>query len=455
MSGAALQSFETSFHQDLNGDGAIGVGGTVIESAGSTSLVAVGSKFFLDSISTGSGPSLKTGGVDVVAGQFGGWTPIGVEQTASGYQVAWKLPGADQYIVWDTDSSGNQTSQTAFMSGAALQSFETSFHQDLNGDGAIGVGGTVIESAGSTSLVAVGSKFFLDSISTGSGPSLKTGGVDVVAGQFGGWTPIGVEQTASGYQVAWKLPGADQYIVWDTDSSGNQTSQTAFMSGAALQSFETSFHQDLNGDGAIGVGGTVIESAGSTSLVAVGSKFFLDSISTGSGPSLKTGGVDVVAGQFGGWTPIGVEQTASGYQVAWKLPGADQYIVWDTDSSGNQTSQTAFMSGAALQSFETSFHQDLNGDGAIGVGGTVIESAGSTSLVAVGIMDGTNLSRGAALPNPGPTGHIAEAADLNGDGNSDILSQHDSGAPAILTMDGTNIIDVAVLPNPGSDWHII
>ena len=196
--------------------------------------MAVGSRFFLDSISTGSGPSLKTGGVDVVAGQFGGWTPIGAEQTASGYQVAWKLAGVDQYIVWNTDSSGNQTSQTAFMSGVALQSFETSFHQDLNGDGAIGgVGtGTGIESAGSTSLVAVGSNFFLDSISTGSGPSLKTGGVDVVAGQFGGWTPIGVEQTASGYQVAWKLAGVDQYIVWNTDSSGNQTSQTAFMSGA-------------------------------------------------------------------------------------------------------------------------------------------------------------------------------------------------------------------------------
>ena len=85
----------------------------------------------------------------------------------------------------------------------------------------------------------------------------------------------------------------------------------------------------------------------------------------------------------------------------------------------------------------------------------MIEAAGSTSLVAVGIMDGTNLSRGAALPNPGPTWHIAEAADFNGDGNSDILSQHDSGAPAIWTMDGTNIIDAAVLPNPGSDWHII
>ena len=158
-----------------------------------------------------------------------------------------------------------------------------------------------------------------------------------MAGQFGGWTPIGAEQTASGYQVAWKVSGADQYSVWTTDSNGNFISTSADLSGSssALQSFETSFHQDLNGDGAIGVPGTVIESAGSTSLVAVGTNFFLDSISTGSDPSLKYGGADVVAGQFGGWTPIGAEQTASGYQVAWKVSGADQYSVWTTDSNGN------------------------------------------------------------------------------------------------------------------------
>ena len=72
------------------------------------------------------------------------------------------------------------------------------------------------------------------------------------------------------------------------------------------------------------------------------------------------------------WTPIGAEQTATGYEVAWKVPAADQYIVWNTDSNGNHVSQTAVMSGssAALESFETSFHQDLNGDGVIGVPGS-------------------------------------------------------------------------------------
>ena len=45
-----------------------------------------------------------------------------------------------------------------------------------------------------------------------------------------------------------------------------------------------------------------------------------------------------MAGQFGAWTPIGAEQTASGYEVAWKIAGADQYAVWNTDSNGNYIS---------------------------------------------------------------------------------------------------------------------
>ena len=43
----------------------------------------------------------------------------------------------------------------------------------------------------------------------------------------------------------------------------------------------------------------------------------------------------MTAGQFGSWTPIGAEQTATGYEVAWKDPGADQYGAWSTDSNGN------------------------------------------------------------------------------------------------------------------------
>jgi serralysin len=214
--------------------------------------------------------------VNIAAGQWGGWAPIGAEATANGYEVAWKLAGADQYTVWNTDSNGNDTTNTiGTVSGSstALESLEPSFHQDLNGNGVIGVVTTVIESFGSTKLAQVGSNYFLDSISTGSGPSLKYGGANIVPGQWGGWAPIGAEATATGYEVAWKLTGADQYTVWNTDSNGNDTTNTiGTVSGSstALESLEPSFHQDLNGDGVIGIPAAQTASGpASTALVTV------------------------------------------------------------------------------------------------------------------------------------------------------------------------------------------
>ncbi|SHM81480.1 M10 family metallopeptidase C-terminal domain-containing protein [Bradyrhizobium lablabi] len=390
-SNATLEALETSFHQDLNGDGVIGappITGTVIEALGSTSLVQNGQNFYLDDISTSTGPQLKFGGVAVVAGQFGGYTPIGVEQTSTGYEVAWKMASADLYSVWSTDSSGNYTGnlyQPGSGSSASLEALETSFHQDLNGDGVIGappITGTVIEALGSTSLVQNGQNFYLDNISTGTGLTLKYNGTTVVAGQFGGYTPIGVEQTSTGYEVAWKMVGTDLYSVWSTDSSGNYTGnlyQPGSGSSVSLEALETSFHQDLNGDGVIGVAtsaGTLIESAGATSLVQNGQNFYLDNISTGTGPTLKYNGTTVVAGQFGGYTPIGAEQTSTGYEVAWKMAGADLYSVWSTDSSGNYTGnlyQPGPGSGATLEALEASFHQDLNGDGVIGANANLLD----------------------------------------------------------------------------------
>jgi hypothetical protein len=91
----------------------------------------------------------------------------------------------------------------------------------------------------------------------------------------------------------------------------------------------------------------------------------------------------VTAGEFGGWAPIGAVQTASGYDVAWKVAGADQYSVWNVDAGGNFTSSTAVMSGTstALESFETTFHQDLNSDGVIGIP-PVVTSAVATNQTA-------------------------------------------------------------------------
>ena len=254
---------EPSFHQDLNGDGVIGLndGDRIIriDQSGPTweQLFSLSGGWVV-------GSRAELFGAPVVAGQFGSWTPLGAEQTASGYEVAWKATGADQYSVWVTDSSGSYTSgngagaPVVAGTSSALQMLEPSFHQDLNGDGVIGLK-TVIESFGSTSLVQLGNNYFLYPVGGSSGPELSYFGAPVVAGQFGSWTPLGAEQTASGYEVAWKATGADQYSVWVTDSSGSYTSDNGagapVVAGtsSALQMLEPSFHQDLNGDGVIGL----------------------------------------------------------------------------------------------------------------------------------------------------------------------------------------------------------
>ena len=257
-----LESLETTFHQDLNGDGVIGVVTTPIQTDGSTSLVEVGNNYDLGSTSSGSDPVLKVGGARVYAGEFGAWVPFGAVQTATGYDVAWEDPGTNQYNVWSTDSQGNLISQTGVVPGnsTVLEALEPIFNQNLNGDGKLTT--TVIQtdtsSFGTTKLTEVAdqvsSAYYLDG-SSGSGPMLKLGGAPVVTGQFGAWVPFGAVQTSTGYDVAWEDPGTHQYNVWSTNSQGNFISQTGVVPGnsTVLEALETTFNQDLNGDGVIGL----------------------------------------------------------------------------------------------------------------------------------------------------------------------------------------------------------
>ena len=145
-----------------------------------------------------------------------------------------------------------------------------------------------------------------------------------------------------------------------------------------LESLKPTFDQDLNGDGVIGTISAAIEVAGSTSLTVVGNNYYF--YDNNSGPSLKSAGSAILVGQCAPFAPIGAEQTAGGYIVAWKSVSADQYVVWSTDSSGNYLSSlTGTVSGSstALETLEPTFHQDINGDGVIGLSA---QHAGSTVL---------------------------------------------------------------------------
>jgi hypothetical protein len=97
------------------------------------------------------------------------------------------------------------------------------------------------------------------------------------------------------------------------------------------------------------------------------------------------------------------------------------------------------------------------------VGTANLTSAENTDLIfqhsdgtlAAWYMDGTSLVRGALL-NPSAPGQegwrVATTLDLNGDGKTDLLFQHNDGTVAVWFMDGINLISGQLLnpANPGT-----
>ena len=381
MSGAsaALKSLEISFQQDLNGDGVIGVL-TVIEAAGVTKLDLINNIYFLDPVNgVESGVPLQIfGGLVTPGSGFG--AAIGAEKIPGGYEVVFKTSGADQYSLWLTDDRGNYLQDTTEGPGnsTAVMSLENTFDQDLNGDGVVGFSLIVIESFGSTKLDLLGGVYSFDSVNGLLGPALFFNGSTDMSGRLSqGWQPVGAEKLVDGtYQLVWHQTGSDNYDVWNTDSKGFYVSDFA-LSGTspALQALETSFHQDLNGDGTIHLPASVIETTGMTRLDRVGNNFSLDPVTGGSGPLLTIFGLKMTPGLLG-LNPIAAEKTASGFVVALKSTSGSQYSVWTTDNSGSMVTKTD-MAGtdSRFETFENTFHQDLNGDGVIGV-----PTAGSTPV---------------------------------------------------------------------------
>lgn len=352
-----------------------------------SSVVTVGDQIYLSS-SSGTNIPLLFWGTDVTVNQFAPWVPVAEATTANGYEVAWQYAGEEVFGIWNMNSSGQVTSYNLYGgSEPALEQDEILFQKDLNGDGTVGPvttvyqsqasGTTVIGTDGSTSLTQVGDDYFLYN-GKGQGPALKLNGVDVVAGQFGpGWAPIGAVATAGGYDVAWQYSGSALFSIWTTDSNGNVVSYnrnigTGAEADYALESAETTFGQDLNGDGVIGPTKTVIATDGKTSLTQLADEYFLYN-GAGTGPVLQWSGFPVFTNEFaGGWMPIGAVQKPRGaYDVAWELPGTTNYYsVWRVNKQGDYLSNIVSDvpgNNRRLERLESVFNQDFNSGGVAGI----------------------------------------------------------------------------------------
>ena len=223
---------------------------------------------------------------------------------------------------------------------------------------------------------------------------------------------------------------------------------------------------DIVGSAISGVAYTNDETnnGGVTTLYTLDS--FTDQLMIANGPGGPNGGIQVPVG------PVGVDFSTASFDIP---PGVDTLVANSGVPSGSglalltvggtiQLYSINLVTGAgtlignfldgitpanglAIQIAPTG--NDFNGDGK-----SDILWQNDNGSPAIWTMDGTNITGGAVLPNPGPTWHVEAAADVNGDGKSDILWQNDNGQPAIWTMDGTDVTGVNALPNPGSDWQL-
>jgi hypothetical protein len=255
-------------------------------------------------------------GSPVVAGHFGGWTPIAAVQTAAGYDVAWKNTASGQYTVWTTYSNGNYTGNLIGAVSAnsyALETLEPVFQQDLNGDGVTGL----YAAAGTTLKISNSLAGPTGAATIGTGATLEVAAADSASVTFSGSTgmlKLDSPSTFSGeifnFTGNGSLSGSDQIdlanIKYNTvqDSYANGVLTVTDGSGdIAKLSFSGSYvlaNFDFASDGS---GGTIVydppvPSSSSQNTAASGSS--ATSAMIGNGATLEPAATDAEAVTFAG-----------------------------------------------------------------------------------------------------------------------------------------------------------
>lgn len=318
--------------------------------------------------------------------------------------------------------------------------------------------GTVIESTGTTTLTQAASNFYLSD--GGVDILLKYSGAAVTAGQFGGFSPIAAEKTSTGFDIAWKVPGSDQYMVWSTDANGNYVANlTGTVSGAssALQSLETVVHQDLNGDGVIGQSSAQIV-APATSFQGTGSAIFVFVNDITHSAAVWEPGVGGQGSPQTGSVDPGANFAAKGDfngdgQADLLFINDATHMISELVSSGAKT-PSSFSVGAvnATAGWHFADVDDFNGDGKSDL--LFVNTA--TNGVAVWQLDGSKIVAGPQIGVMSQGFHFASSGDFNGDGKTDLLMINDTTHEAsIWQMNGAQVASKTMIGtiNAAGGWE--
>ncbi len=363
----ALQSLEPGFGADLNADTAIGPKITNIASNGAIYLAHIADEFEITSGGVQQA-ILQVGGGAIVSGQFAGFAPVAVETISGGYEVMFQ--SASSFVGLDFDASGNFTqAATSLLAGSsyALESLETGFARDLNGDGTTGPKISSIASNGAFGIANIADEFEITSGGVQQA-ILQVGGSAIISGQFAGFAPVAVEASYGGYEVMFQ--SGSSFVGLNFNASGNFTqAATSVLAGSsyALQSLEPGFGKNLNGDTVIGPTTSNIDVNSTVSLVSEADAFVVISSGQPTQAVLQVAGSQIVSGNFAGFTPVAVLANSGGYEVMFK--SGTSFIGLEFNTSGNFVSAaTSLLSSGtyALESLDSAFNISLDSAGPIG-----------------------------------------------------------------------------------------
>ena len=334
-----------TFSVQLNG-GATNPELTVIEDAGNTTL----NKDDSDNLYAGDQPIIF-GGSQITFNQFPGFTPVALEDFGNSKQLAFETTAGD-YFTWTL------TETWGYSSGAWTRSDSPTIDTFLSNFGLLTLPPpslTAIESGGSTTL----NRDEDGNLFAGDQPILY-GGSQITITQFGGFTPVAVEDFGSSKQLAFETTAGD-YFTWTlTETWGYSTGAWTRSNSSTLATYLSSFDLAAPPPSLI-----AIESGGSTTLNRdENGKLF-----AGDQPILY-GGSQITITQFGGFTPVAIEDFGGSKQLAFETVAGD-YFTWTL------TETWSYSSGAWTRGSEFQTRNDLLTSFELP---TYIESAGSNSL---------------------------------------------------------------------------
>ena len=162
-----------------------------------------------------------------------------------------------------------------------------------------------------------------------------------------------------GYELIWQHADGSHYI-WQLDGAGALVSEA--VPNGSIRGYEARFDQDLDGDSQFGYPApTLVESNGFISLFEGESGYFVD----GTSLAVTSGGSQVGADSFAGWSAVAVEAGLSGgYELIWQYTDGSHYI-WQLDGAGALVSEG--VPDGSIRDYEVRFDQDLDGDGELGI----------------------------------------------------------------------------------------